>query len=165
MSRNRTLPLLIAALAAALSLVLAASAQAAQPKAGSTYTGFISTGAHLGFKPPVSFKVSVNGKLLRGFKWAGDGCLGLGGPGDPWTNPYFNNEVGTINVSPSGTFSVKNVKWTTAASAGNAARVTISTVNGRFTTANTATGTITFTLKSMGRTCAPATVRFTAATH
>ena len=109
MSRNRTLPILIAALAAALSLLLAASAQAAQPTAGSTYTGYLSTGVSNGFRPPVSFKVSLNGKLLRGFKWAGDGCLGMGGPGDPWTNPYFNNEVGTINVSPSGTFSVKNV--------------------------------------------------------
>jgi hypothetical protein len=165
MSRNRTLPILIAALAAALSLLLAASAQAAQPTAGSTYTGYLSTGASNGFRPPVSFKVSLNGKLLRGFKWSGDGCLGMGGGGDPWTNPYFNNEVGTITVSPTGTFSVKNVKSTTAASAGNAAKVAISTVNGRFTTAKTATGTIKYTLKSTGPACALATVRFTAATH
>jgi hypothetical protein len=164
MSRNRTLPLLVAAVVAALSLLTAVSAQAAQPTAGSTYTGYLSTGASNGFRPPVSFKVSVNGKLLRGFKWAGDGCLGMGGGGDPWTNPYFNNEVGTINVSPSGTFSVKNAKSTNA-SGGNPAKVTTSTVNGRFTNAKTATGTITYTLESQGHSCAPATVRFTVTTH
>jgi hypothetical protein len=152
-------------LPAALSLLLAVSAFAAQPIAGRTYTGFITGHADLGFRPPVSFKVSVNGKLIRGFKWDGDGCLGLGGPGDPWDNPYFNNEVGTIDVSPSGTFSVKSVESTAAASGGNPARVAISTVNGRFTTAKTATGTITFTLKSQGNTCAPKTVGFTATAH
>ena len=166
MSRYRTLPILIVPLAAALSLLLAASAFAAQPIAGSTYNGFLSTGAYRGFRPPVSFKVSANGKLLRGFKWAGDGCLGLGGPGDPWTSPQMNNEVGTIDVSPSGTFSVKNVKATTAAPGGNGTKVTISTVNGRFTTAKTASGTITYTMKGPGGgTCPPATVRFTATAH
>jgi hypothetical protein len=165
MSRSRTLPILIVPLAAALSLLLASSAFAAQPIAGGTYTGFLTTGAYNGFKPPVSFKVSVNGKLLRGFKWAGDGCLGMGGPGDPWTSRPFINEVGTIDVSPSGTFSVKDARSTTAAPGGNGTKTTISTVNGRFTNAKTATGTITYTMSDTGGSCAPATVRFTATTH
>jgi len=162
MSRNRTLPILIVPLAAALSLLLAVSAFAAQPTPGGAYAGFTSGPAYHGFKPPVSFKVSSDGKLVRGFKWAGNACIGMGGPGDVWTRVGLNYEVGTINVSPSGKFSVGNVKWTAKLPPPIGTKVTISTVNGQFTNAKTATGTITFTQRAMGHTCAPVRVRFTA---
>ena len=57
-----------------------------------------------------------------------------------YADPYLNYKVGTIPVSATGTFSVANVKWTS--SYHSPARTTTSTVNGRFTTAKTATGTI-----------------------
>jgi hypothetical protein len=164
MRRNRTPRILIVAVAAALSLLLAVSALAAHPKAGKTYKGFTSGSAYRGFKQPVSFKVSGDGKRLLGFQFSGGDCLGLGGPGDPWTNPYHIYKVGTIKVPSSGTFSVRNVKWKSPPSHGNPPKVTTSSVNGRFTTAKTATGTIRYTPKIGSTTCPGTTVTFTAKT-
>jgi hypothetical protein len=70
-----------AALAGALSLVPAAGALAASPKPGKLYTGPTSA-SYNGFTAPVSFTVSKNGRQLVSFKWAGGGCIGLGGPGN-----------------------------------------------------------------------------------
>ncbi len=56
-------------LAAGLSAALVVSALAAHPKAGKPYAGFTSGNAFNGFKPPVSFKVSSNGKQLLRFKY------------------------------------------------------------------------------------------------
>ena len=146
MSRNRTPRILIAALAAALGLALAVGALAALPTAGKTYTGFTSVTWH-GFRTPVSFKVSSNGKQLLGFTYANGDCQGMVGTGNPFiNNPYMTAKVGTIPVSATGTFSVANVRWTSSNK--SQTKITTSTVNGRFTTAKTATGTIHFTQKT-----------------
>ena len=96
------------------------------------------------------------------FKWAGGGCIGLGGPGNAWTNPLNNYKVGTINISRTGAFTVKNVKSTFRGKQGAqvVTKVTTSTVTGRFKSATTATGTISFTQK-LTKTCA-GKVTFTA---
>jgi hypothetical protein len=140
MSRNRTPRILIAVLAAALGLLLAVGALAAVPMPGKMYTGFTSVPPSRGYKAKVSFKVSSNGKQVLAFKWAAGGCIGMGGPGNPYADPYNNYLVGTIPISATGTFSVENVKWTSSSQ--SPAKTTTSTVNGRFTTAETATGTI-----------------------
>lgn len=155
MRRKPTRRMLIAALAAALSLLLAVSALAAHPKAGRTYRGFTSAGQFNGFKAPVSFKVSGDGKRLLGFVWYGFGCMGAGGPGNPYTGTgYTYHKLGTIKVSASGKFSVKNVKWTFNAPRPMGPLVTISTiVGGRFKNAKTATAEIRYTQKLQGHTC------------
>jgi hypothetical protein len=152
---------LSAALALALSLVPAAGALGASPKAGKLYTGPTSA-SYNGFTAPVSFTVSKNGRQLLSFKWAGGGCIGLGGPGNAWTNREMNYKVGRINVSRTGAFAVKNVKWTFRGKQGGHAftKVTTSTVTGRFKNATTATGTISFTQK-ITKTCS-GKVSFTA---
>jgi hypothetical protein len=142
MSRKRTL-ILVAALGAAVSLAFAVAALAAQPTAGKTYTGFTSVQPYNGYRAAVSFKVSSNGKQLLGFWWEEGGCIGMGGPGNAYADPYNTYHVGTIPVSATGTFSVANVKWTS--SHHSPAKTTTSTISGRFTTAKTATGTIHYT--------------------
>jgi hypothetical protein len=108
-----------------------------------------------GFKAPVRFKVSGGGKRLLGFVWYGFGCLGAGGPGNPYTGTgYTYHKIGTIKVSASGTFSVKNVKWTfKAPPSQGGSLVTISTIDGRFKNAKKATGTIRFRQTQQGHTC------------
>jgi hypothetical protein len=165
MSRKLTRRILIAVFAASLSLLLAVSALAAHPKAGRSYKGLMSGPVYRGYKPPISFKVSSDGKRLLGFQFSGGDCVGLGGPGNPWTNPYHIYKVGTINVSSNGTFSVENVKWTAPSGSGNPPKVTTSTVNGKFTTAKTATGTIRYRAKLRGTNCpSSSTAKFTATT-
>ena len=78
---------------------------------------------------------------------------------NPYTDPYNIVKVGTITVSSSGTFSVKNVKWTAAGAHGAPTKITFSKVSGRFTTAKKATGAITSRRKCKGR---PAAARRTA---
>jgi len=139
---------LSAALAAALSLVLATGGLAASPKAGRLYTGPTSA-SYNGFSAPVSFTVSKNARQLLSFTWAGSGCIGLGGPGNAWRNPANIYKLGTLTVSRTGAFAVKNVKLTFTWKQGGKrfTKMTTSTVTGRFTTATTATGTISFTQK------------------
>lgn len=155
MSRNRTPRIVIVVLAVALSALLAVSALAAHPKAGKTYRGFTSLQRFNGFRAPVHFKVSGDGKRLLGFVWYGFGCLGAGGPGNPYTGTgYTYHKIGTIKVSAKGTFSVKSVKWTFHAPPSQGGPlVTTSTVDGRFKNAKTATGQIRFTQTQHGNTC------------
>jgi hypothetical protein len=150
-------------LAVALSLLLVSGASAAKPKPGQLYTG--STAAsYNNFTAPVSFTTSRTAKQLLRFKWAGGGCLGLGGPGNAWASPQNNYKVGTINVSGSGSFSVKNVKVTFRGKQGGQtfSKVTISTVKGRFTNTNTATGTIYYTQSLNGSKPCSGRISFTA---
>jgi hypothetical protein len=147
MGGNRTLRIVVVVLAVALSALLAVSAFAAHPKAGKTYKGFTSAEASHGFKPPVSFKVSSDGKRLLGFKYAAGDCGGMGVPGDPWTNSQFVRKVGTIKIDSKGNFSVKNAKSKVVISGSNPPMIkySSSTVTGRFKTAKKATGTIRLT--------------------
>ena len=147
MSGNRTPRIAIAILAVALSALLAVSALAAHPKAGRTYKGFVAGISFNGFKAPVSFKVSSDGKRLLGFKYYVGDCGGMGGPGDPWKGSQFARKVGTIKVDSKGNFSVKNAKSKVVISGSNPpmTKYSSSTVTGRFKTAKKATGTIKLT--------------------
>jgi hypothetical protein len=164
MRRTRTLRILVAALGATLSLALAAAALAALPIAGKTFTGFTSVQPYNGFKAKASFKVSTNGKQLLGFVWQAGGCIGMGGPGNAYADPYNNYRVGTIPVSATGTFSVANAKWTSTNH--SPAKTTTFTVSGRFTSPTTATGSIHYTQTDGGGAgpCSGNTT-FTAKTH
>jgi hypothetical protein len=135
-------------LASLLCLVVAGSASAAHPKPGKLYSGH-TAGMYHEFSPAVSFTVSKNRRQLLGFKWAGGGCIGLGGPGNPYTDPDLNYKVGKISVASNGSFSVRRVKWTSPVQKPGlpARKVVWSTVKGRFKTATMATGTIYFTMK------------------
>ena len=146
MTRSRTRRILIGALAAGVGLALAAAALAALPTPGKTFTGFTSVGPYNGYRAAVGFKISTSGKQLLTFWWEDGGCIGMGGPGNAYADPYNTYQVGTIPISASGTFSVKNVPWTTHQQ-GTPTKTTTSTINGRFTTATTATGTIDYTMK------------------
>jgi hypothetical protein len=157
----------VIAAASALTLGLAATALAAHPKAGKKYSGFTSQSAINGFKPPVSFKVSGNGKTILGFTWAWIGCSGSGGTvGDPWTRKAFMHSGGNIAVTSKGTFSGK--PSTSTFSVAGTTIATTSTVKGKFNTAKRATGTITFSQKLTSSTshlkCAGPRVTFTATT-
>jgi hypothetical protein len=166
MSHKPTHRILIAALAAALSLLLVVSAFAALPKAGKSYRGFTSGQPFNGFKPPVSFKVSSNGKQLLGFKYSAGDCGGMGGPGDPWTNPQFVRKVGTINIDRKGNFSVKNAKSKAVPQGSNPpmTKYSTTTVTGSFKTAKKATGTIKLNVKIGSNSCPTQKLSFTATT-
>lgn len=134
------------AVALALGLVAVSGALAAQPRAGKAYTGFTSESAN-GYKAPVSFRVSRDRRQLSRFTWTGAGCAGLfGGPGYPWSSRWVIYRVGTIRVSPSGSFRLANSRWTVPVKAQSTYTKTItSTVTGRFRTRDIATGTISYT--------------------
>jgi hypothetical protein len=163
MNRKPTFRILIAVLAVALSLLLAVSALAAHPKAGKTYAGFTSELPFNGFKAPISFKVSSDGKKLLRFQWATTGCLGRGGPGNAFADPANIYKVATIKVSASGKFSVKNLKRTNAAP-GQPPITTTQSVNGSFKTSKKASGTISIAQEQQGHHCS-SKVTFTATTH
>lgn len=154
------------ALVAALSVLLVGTALAAHPKAGKSYSGFNTQGAVNGFRPPVSFKVSSDGRQLLGFKYSAGDCGGMGGPGNPWKNPGFLRKVGTIKVDSKGNFSVKNAK-STAIAPGSSPPVTShtsSTVSGSFKTAKKATGTIIMKVTIGSHGCPARRLSFTATT-
>ncbi len=168
MSRNRIsrLRAVGVVLVAGLSVLLVGSALAARPKAGKSYAGFVAGMSFNGFKAPVSFKVSSDGKRLLGFKYSAGDCGGMGGPGDPWTNPAFILKVGTIKVDSKGNFLVKDAKWKVI-EPGTSPPLTkhsSSTVSGRFKTAKKATGTITLKVTIGSHSCPTNKLSFTATT-
>ena len=169
MSRNRISPpwTLAVGLAAGVSAALVGSALAAQPRAGKSYAGFTSASAFNGFKPPVSFKVSSNGRQLLGFKYSAGDCGGLGGPGDPWNGPDFVRRIGTIKVDSRGNFSVKNAIWKSVLQGSDPpeTKYSTSTVSGTFKTAKKATGTIKLNVKIGSNSCPSEKVSFTATTR
>lgn len=124
-------------------LAMADGALADHPHKGGRYVGSTNEAPLNGFAPPVTFKVSGNGKQILAFQWAGVSCFGGGGfgSGDPWKKGLLY-PVGTIKVASNGAFSIKNSKRT------NQSLTTTSTVTGRFTSASLATGTIRFSQKA-----------------
>jgi len=169
MRRLYTYPrsLVLAATAALLALAICATALAAHPKAGKTYSGHTSAAKVNGFSAPVSFKVSSSGGKLLSFKYGHGGCATMGAqpPGNPYLKSGAIANVGTVHVSSTGAFSVKKVKTTTGS---NPTFFTISSVSGKFKAAKTATGSITystgFTAPGITHTCVTSTVTFTATT-
>lgn len=159
--------LVLAAAAALLMLAMCATALAARPKAGKTYSGYTSAPKINGFRAPVSFKVSSKGTSLLGFRYGEVGCIPGGAiSGNPYNNASGVIKVGTIAVSGKGGFSVKNAKFTRVMTTTD---VTTSTVTGKFKTTKTATGTITFTQHLTGpggfsKSCGPVHLTFNATT-
>jgi hypothetical protein len=155
--------------AALITLAVATTALAAQPKAGKRYAGTTSAPVFNKFMAPVSFSVSSDGRKLRGFVYSDLGCQGSGGGLVPGVNyylkPFNTHKLGTVTISARGAFSVKNVA-TKFSIPGNSTTITTSSVSGKFKTAKLATGTITFTQKISTKfnsfKCGPAQRNFTA---
>jgi hypothetical protein len=164
MPRIRT-RLIATAVACAALLFGAAVALAAHPKKGAHFNGSFNLVKFNGFKAPVAFAVSKNGKTLTGFTYSTLGCEGSGGgkPGvDYYTKPWAIIKVGTVNVSSSGHFTASGVisKYT----AFGQTTETISTVSGSFSKSKSASGTITFTQKYLPGTqsCSSSPLAFSA---
>jgi hypothetical protein len=87
--------------------------------------------------------------------------------GNPYNNASNITKVGTIAVSANGSFSVKNVKSTYVFTKASLTQVITTMVTGKFETARSASGTITFTEKwtapGLNHSC-PAHLTFTATT-
>jgi hypothetical protein len=155
---------------AALSLGLSTSAFAAHPKTGKRYAGFSSEPKLLGFGAPISFRVSADGTKLLNFTYTSLGCFGAGGfkPGvSPFKGPYAIHKLGTLKVAKNGHFSVKNANSTYTFPKHTSTIITSTTITGQFKTAGKATGTISFTQKSIiphskPGTCGPAGFTFSA---
>ncbi len=161
MRRLHTYPRsLVLAAAALLVLALCATALAAHPMAGKTYSGYTSAAKINGFSAPVSFKVSSNGKELLTFEYGNIGCIAYPVTGNPYANATGLIKVGTIAVSGKGSFSVTNE---------NSREGVKSTIVGKFKTAKTITGKIKFTQHETGpggfnKSCGPIDLTFTATT-
>jgi hypothetical protein len=131
-----------------LALVTAASAIAAHPKKNARFTGIVIGPEINGFKPPVAFKVSSNGKTLMGFTYSTLGCFSEGGfrPGvDYYTQPSALMRLGKLKVSRAGTFSKGGV--VSIFKGGGGSVTTTSRVTGSFTSRTTVSGTLTFSQK------------------
>ncbi|MDQ6804941.1 MAG: hypothetical protein M3065_08215 [Actinomycetota bacterium] len=167
-----------AALAVLIVVAVAATAFAAAPKKGAKFKGTLATSSGplaLGkFHAPVSFKVSSSGTQLVGFKYGALGCFGGGGFGNrnPFTLPGVVKSFGPISVSAIGSFTAPPTKSTYTSSGGTGKSkftskvTTTSSLAGAFTSAKRASGTITFSQKSVynGRSskCGPAVLTFSA---
>jgi hypothetical protein len=161
---------LVLAAVAALFPAICATALAAHPKANKTYTGDTSAPAINGHRGPVSFKVSSNGRSLLAFKYGNIGCIPGGTiKGNPYTSAANIINVGTIAASSDGSFSAPNAKSTYVNSKVHTTTVTISMIMGKFKTAKSASGTISFTQNLTGpggfkKSCGPLEEKFTATT-
>jgi hypothetical protein len=146
----------------------AAVALAVKPAHGAHFTGRTSASPVLGFYAPVKFTVAQDGRSLKGFSFGSFGCFGAGGF-RPGVNPYTGSSiihVGTVKVSASGSISVSGAK-STVKSFGNTWVTTVS-INGHFTKAKAANGTITFSQKISGKfnsTCGPGKIQFNASSR
>jgi hypothetical protein len=152
--------------AAVALLATAGAALAAHPRRGAHFAGTTAGGAVNGFKPPVTFKVSSNGKTLMSFDYSTFGCFGAGGfrPGiDYYAQPGAIVKVGKVNVSGSGHLSVTGA--VNVYSSFGVTTKTTSKVSGRFTGPKAVSGVITFSQKLSGKdnaSCGPGTIAFSA---
>lgn len=150
--RNTRLRAAVAVLASAGLLAGAASALAAHPKKGAHFSGsFAFTGVN-GFKPPVSFTVSKDGKKLLRFTYSTLGCFGAGGfkaGVNYYTRADAIIKVGTVKVSASGHFSATGVAYKYTSPFGFATTTT-TTLSGHFTKSKVATGSVAFSQKLSG---------------
>jgi hypothetical protein len=147
-------------LAVSTTLGLAAAAVAATPTSG-PFAGKTSLKPINGFSDLVTFTVS--GKTLKKFTFGTLGCFAVSGffpvGTDPYGDPTSTAVVkGTIPVTPTGTFTVTTKPVLPDAQG----TVTTAVIQGSFTTAKTAAGTITVTQTANGDTCGPQKMKFTA---
>jgi hypothetical protein len=146
------------AVAAVGALSLTGTALAAHPKASKKYGGGTSEAKVNGKRPTVTFRVSKDARKLVNFTYQTVGCFAGA--------TQSKQDLGTLAVSRSGAFSVKNALSRQASGARTVS--TRSTVSGRFKSSSTATGTITFTQTVSERSgpqikpCGPKKVSFTA---
>jgi hypothetical protein len=170
---TRTRPRLIRARARLATVVLAcaallpgaAAAIAAHPKKRAHFSGsFTFTGIN-GFKAPVTFNVSKDGRTLTGFVYSTLGCFGSGGfqkGVDYYTKPYAIIHVGTVKVSSSGRFSAAGVvsRFTIAGQT----TTTTTTLSGSFSSAKSASGHVSFsqTFSPGGGSCHSGALSFNA---
>jgi len=147
------------------ALALAGAAFAAKPAHGAHFSGHTSANPIVGFRAPVTFTVSSDGRALKGFSFGSFGCFGAGGF-RPGVNPYTGSSiihVGTVKVAATGRFSVAGAVASDSVD-GQTTTTTI-TVNGRFTKPTLATGSITYNQKltaTFSSSCGPSTLTFTA---
>jgi hypothetical protein len=153
-------------LACAAALSFAAPVLAAHPKRSARFHGAFTKVGINGFKVPVSFAVSVNGRALVSFTYSTLGCFGAGGfrPGvDYYSKPSAIIRVGTVRVSSAGRFSASGVKSTYKAF--GVTTTTTTTLSGKFTSARAATGSIRISQTLTGATrgtCSSIASKFTA---
>jgi hypothetical protein len=145
------------------SVLLAAGAFAAKPKDGARFKGHTGRAPVEGFLAPVDFKVAPNGSGLYNFTFGSFGCFGVGGF-RPGVNPYKGGsliDAGLVKVKANGRFSQKALS---SYSIAGYTTLTSMTIAGRFPTAKTVTGTITFsqTVSPSKASCGPTTLSFTA---
>jgi hypothetical protein len=152
-------------LVAVVALATAAAALAAHPKKNARFTGIVIGPEINGFKPPVTFRVSANGKTLMGFTYSALGCFGEGGfrPGvDYYTKPEALKKLGNLKVSSAGNFKASGVVVVYKGIGGSV--TTTSTVYGSFTSPTAVTGSVTFSqkLSQGGAKCSSSPFDFTA---
>lgn len=126
------------------ALALCATALAAKPKKNARFSGTLKTTIVEGFRAPVTFKVSGDGKQLQNFTFGSFGCFGAGGF-RPGVNPYTGHSlinVGTLKLAKNGQFS--QTKPSSYTVSGQTTSFTVK-VSGRFSTRTSAIGTIQFT--------------------
>lgn len=151
----------------AAAALLATGALAAKPKHGAHFAGSTSTTPVEGFRAPVKFTVSPDGRSLFNFTFGSFGCFGAGGfrPGiDPYTG-HSLIDAGKVKVSASGHFSQKALSSYSVS--GQTTTTTIS-ISGSFSEPKKASGSITFSQVVSGSfhsSCGPAKVSFSASGH
>ena len=164
LKRFRTRTLAVIAVSA-LTITGTAFAATVHPHANKKYGGTTSEAKTNGKKPTVTFKTSKNGKQLLNFAYQTAGCFTIVGGGS-LNSGLSKQDVGTIAVGKSGSFSRKNV--TTKRTSGLEQITTTSTVTGHFKKATVAVGTIVYkqTMSGKGvpmtKPCGPEKVTFTA---
>lgn len=152
----------VAAVSLVCALPLAAPALAAKPKKGARFAGRTSAPPVEGFRAPVRFTVSPDGRSLYNFTFGTFGCFGAGGF-RPGVNPYTGNsliDAGRVKVAAGGRFSDKTLSAYSVA--GQTTTTTIS-ISGMFGAPKTATGTITFSQVVTGTSksaCGPSKLSF-----
>jgi len=148
-------------------LTAAAVAIAAHPKKGAHFAGTSSEPVIMGFKAPVTFAVSSNGKTATNFRYSTLGCFGAGGfpPGvNPYTQANAVIKIGAVTISTSGRFARTGAVSVYHSTFG-ITTTTTTKLSGTFTGPKASHGKITFSQKDTGRytgTCGPATISFTA---
>jgi hypothetical protein len=147
-------------LAAAAALLLTASALAVLPQKGK-FAG--TTNLHgNGFRDGVAFSVINNGKTLHNFRFGTLGCFGTGAfpvGVDPFAIATSVGTVGTIPVTPKGTFAIT----TKPHFAETDGITTTAVITGAFTSKTAVKGTIVISQADNQKDkCGPTKMTFTA---
>ena len=136
-----------------------AAAASTRPQSG-RFSGYVAVKKVNGFSDVVTFVVRP--KSLRNFSFGTLGCFGYGAfptGVDPFATSLAT--VYSVPMSASGTFAVKAAK--ASYGGGDISTKLFVTIAGRFTSATSATGTITFTETGANAAkCGPAKMSFTA---